>query len=404
MTAGYGVEMVIGGISIQADTLGNPAPSTSGDRPFLHRTLIPRAPWMALVAVTAVGVMRAPLSQSVSLYARYATAALAHPGQAWPVEYPPASILAMAPAALGPIAFAVAMAAVLWATWAVLRKEDGRGGAPSLWALWIFLGGLDMALARYDPVPTLALLLSVISARRGRWAGAWGWATTAACLKWFGVIVFPIWLVAEARSAQRWRWDRAAVCVGIFVATYALPVIWDGPRVLSSWLYFIHRPLALGSFPATLTAAITGTGRFVWAFGGYNYIGPAAAQTAIHVTVLVAGASLGIGILWRVWRGTMGVTAAAALAITGTVLAAAVFSPQYLLWMLPLWALAVPQTIVSLALGSAAALTTVAYPVLYDQLGASQDVSLVRNLLLVSAIILCIIQKRSPSAAPISGG
>ncbi len=344
--------------------------------------------WWLLVVVTVVGVTIARYSQSIVLYEQYAAAGLAHPGHAWPVEYPPASLLAMLPAALGPSVFALVLVIIMGVTWSVLRRQDADGHSATLWAVWILLGGMDTDLARYDPYVALALLLALVAAKRGRWSGAWAWSTVSACLKWVGLIVWPLLLVAEARHSGRWRWDRAAASAGVFAASYLLPMMWDGTQALSSFTYFWDRPLALGSLSATITAVLSGTGRFFWAFGGYNYGGPATLETVIHLGILSMGASLGVVLLWRVWRGTMDVLLASALAITACMLASSAFSPQYLLWVFPLWALVRPRRAAVAALSVAAVLTTVAYPILYDQLAASQDVSFARNVMLLVLVVV----------------
>jgi len=364
------------------------------------------APWWPLTVVMVVGIALARDSQSIVLYHRYAAAAVNRPGRAWPVEYPPAALLVMMPAILGPTAFAVVMSGIMWVTWAVLRRQDSDARSAALWAVWLLLGGIDTDLARYDPYVALGLLLALIAARRAHWAEAWTWATVSACLKWVGILVWPILLIAEARQSGRWRWDRAAASIAVFAGSYLVPMIWNGTHVLSSVNYFVDRPLALGSLSATVTAVLSGAGRFFWAFGGYNYGGPAGLQTVVHLAVLAMGAVLGAVILWRVWRGTMDVVLAAAVAVTGCMLAASAFSPQYLLWVFPLWALARPRGPAVAALSVAAILTTVAYPVLGNNLVASQGVSFVRDVLLLALVVMSAARVGGPdrgAAAPMAG-
>lgn len=325
-------------------------------------------------------------SQDVAEYHRYALAFLTHPGAAWPLEYPPAAILPMIPAA-SPIIFTFTMALVGVILYGVLRETDRV--AAQLWLMGCVLGAVFTVTGRFDLLPSLFVVLALLSAERGRWAHAWAWTATAAALQWFGAVLGPIWLIAEWRATGRWRWDRAALGACAVLATYGVAALGAGGHAaLSSVAWYLHRPVEIESLAATL-GAVLGPLRLVHSFGSWNVLG--AQMRTVRIGLLVAQAT-GQGLLWLTYaHGRIGIRTAAALAVTWLVLAGTLFSAQYLLWMLPLWALADwrPRWLLLLV----CLLTTVDYPfsffIFHTQMGTLVAAS-TRNVALLALVILVI--------------
>ncbi len=314
-----------------------------------------RRAWWGILAVFVPSALFTWVSHDVAEYHRYALAFLAHPGTAWPREYPPLAIVPMLLAVV-PLLFTFGMAEVGVLTYGVLRKVDPR--AARTWILGCALGALFVATGRFDLLPSLLVVLALLAAERHAWVQAWTWTAAAAALQWFGAVLGPIWLIAEWRMTGRWRWDRAAAAGGAVLATYGLAAVGAGPHAaLSSILWFLHRPVEIESLAATLGAAL-GPLQLVHSFGSWNVLG--SQMPGVHLG-FIAAQVVGQAGLWVAYaRGRVGLRTAAALAVTWLVLAGSLFSAQNLLWMLPLWALADwrPRWLVLVV----CLLTTVDYP------------------------------------------
>ena len=327
--------------------------------------------WWLLLVVFIPSVVRAPFSLDVSEYHAYAMAFLAHPGMSWPLEYPPTAILPMLPAAV-PLVFAFAMASVGAVLYGVLRQSDPP--AARTWLLGCALGGIFILCTRFDIVPSLLVVLALLAAERGRWSRAWAWTAAAAALQWFGAVLGPLWLVAEWRATGRWRWDRAVAAGGAVLASYGLAALGTGAHAFSSILWYVHRPVEIESLAATV-GAVTGPLHLSHAFGSWNVLGPQ--MPAIRLVLVMAQIG-GQGALWvRYSQGRCTLREATALSVTWLVLAGTLFSPQYLLWMLPLWALADwrPRWLVLLV----CVLTTADYPFAFAILHTQAGVLLVAS-------------------------
>lgn len=354
--------------------------------------------WWLWLVVFIPSMVRAPFSLDVSEYHRYAIAFLARPGMAWPLEYPPAAIVPMLPAA-SPLVFAFAMAAVGAVLYGSLRRSDPS--AARTWLLGCALGEIFIVATRFDLLPSLLVVLALLAAERGRWTRAWTWTAAAAALQWFGAVLGPLWLIAEWRGTGRWRWDRAVAAGGAVLASYGLAAIGTGAHAFSSILWYLHRPVEIESLAATV-GAVMGSLRIAHAFGSWNVLGPQ--MPGIRLALVVAQIG-GQGALWiRYAQGRCTLRNAAALSVTWLVLAGTLFSPQYLLWMLPLWALADwrPRWLLLLV----CILTTADYPfafaIIHTQAGVLLTAS-VRNSALLASVCVVGCRTRSGGLLPAAG-
>lgn len=339
--------------------------------------------WWVL-AVLIPSAILAQSSQDVAEYHRYALAFWAHPGGAWPLEYPPFAILPML-TATNPALFPFAMALVGVILFGTLQRANLH--AAGTWLMGCALGALFTVTGRFDLLPSLLVVFALLSAERGHWGRAWVWTAGAAALQWFGAVLGPLWLIAEWRATGRWRWERAALAGGAVLATYGVAAIGAGGHAaLSSVLWYLRRPVQIESLAATLGNTL-GRLRLVNSFGSWNVLG--AQMPGLRLGFLVAQLA-GQAAIWVAYaRGRLGIRMAAALAVTWLVLAGTLFSAQYLLWMLPLWALADwrPRWLLLLV----CFLTTVVYPFSYSVLDTEAGVLLAagaRNIVLLALVAI----------------
>ena len=284
---------------------------------------------------------------------------LAHPGMAWPLEYPPAAILPMLPAAV-PLVFALAMAAVGAVLYGVLRSSDPP--AARTWILGCALGEIFIIAARFDLVPSLLAVLALLAAERGRWARAWGGPQPQR----------PCSGLVRCLARCGWSWSGARPDGGAATERRRPEALcWR----LMGWPLSARAP--------TPSAASCGTCIVRWrssrwppayALGSGNVLWPQMPEVRLALAVAQIG---GQALLWLLYaEGRCTLRNAATLNVTWLVLVGTVFSPQYLPWMLPLWALADwrPRWLLLLV----CVLTTVDYPFAFAVLHTESGVRLPR--------------------------
>ncbi len=194
----------------------------------------------------------------------------------------------------------------------------------------------------YDAWPALFAVAALAALVSGRGVLACGIAAAGAVAKIFPAVLIPLALFELWRRA-RWRGvaaglGAAAAVVAITVAPFAV-VGSDGV----SWA--LHReagrPLQVESVAATLFTAAHEVGglhlRTVQSVGSRNLVGSGPDAVASALGVLLLAALLCIYWLYlRSQRGPEELVLASAAAVAAWVVFSKVFSPQYLVWLIPL--------------------------------------------------------------------
>jgi hypothetical protein len=311
----------------------------------------------------ALAVMRPP-GPDLQEYAAYAAQALVHPLTAWPREYPPPALGVFLLPRLLPLPYPTAftlLAALAYGGLLLLRP--GPAPASFDWRFrlltYTLYGASFVVLRRYDVFAVLPATAAVLAAREGHWRRAWILSLVGAWLKVYPVVFWPVFLAAEWAESRRLRLDRlvgagcALAAPTVFAALYAGPAGW-------SWLaYLADRPPNLGSFAGDLAAVVTGDWHYRFAYGSLVVTVPLAGLVAMGMAV--GGAILLTMLVRRVARGELGVERAVLAAVLTLVLASKVFSVQYVLWVIPLFALVGSDPVWLLA----ALLVTWEYPLSY---------------------------------------
>jgi len=274
------------------------------------------------------------------------------------VEYPPGFFLAALPPALlartaeGYRAlFVLEMAAcALAGLWMAerLRRRATDAVAPSAlrWgALFVGLAGL-IVTHRTDALVLLELtaLVWALAEDRPALAGA-----LTALLVWTkGVPALPGALLMIPRVvAGRWaevrRWALAGLATGgvLFLPVWVLA----GPGLLEAVRYQSERPVQVESTAAALLGLLRtvapAIGGPVESHGATGVEGPGVPPLALATELLLAAGW--IGLAWRLRTPRLSIAGMAAAAMASLVLwmtLGRVFSPQFLVWVLPLAALA----------------------------------------------------------------
>ncbi|MFG3304251.1 glycosyltransferase 87 family protein [Streptomyces wuyuanensis] len=354
----------------------------------------------ALLVTDDIGIGGVSTEVSV-LYARWSGRLL---GGAFPPDdptwqYPPgAGAVIMAPALFPWLTYFQAFAALALLADAVVTAALARAGGAGGPGVWMWTGGLPLLmhipLARYDvQVTALAVLALLAVHRRPRLGGAL--AGLGAAVK-----VWPaLTLLGTPRGrTTRLAWASAAAAAIGTVAALALGLA--GP------FGFLRQQgergvqvESLGGSVLALNRLLGGEGRVEYRYGAFEFTGPYVTLVA-RVCLLLTAAALLLLLLWRLrarrWSDATPFDAALCAVLLFTV-TSRVISPQYLIWLLGLAAVCLTsrhtsQRPVALLLLPATALSTLAYPVLYqdviDVTPVGGGVVLARNLLLLAAAAL----------------
>jgi hypothetical protein len=303
------------------------------------------------------------------------------------IEYPPASLLAFLPPmwakdALGHVGVTGVSYAALFKTemliFGLLVVFIVASTAQALWgdrrrtvasALVVGISPLvlgPISLSWYDMWPTLLTIAAMALFVRNRLATSFGLLGLAIAAKLFALVLVPLLVVQALRD----RGKQALLPVGVLFATTA--IAFGAAAILSlkgaryPFTYLVDRPVEIESTAGSIVGLEQVAG---WrtlerreSYGSINFEGNDAAYL---------GAALGlIGLLlllllwWRSATVTLSAqtliarsTAAIAIALA----ASKVFSPQYLVWLVPLVALTSRRTAL-VVLATAVVLTRVWFP------------------------------------------
>ncbi|MDQ6917892.1 MAG: DUF2029 domain-containing protein [Candidatus Dormibacteraeota bacterium] len=293
---------------------------------------------------------------------------------ALPVEYPPLTIVVFSLSVLPPLwdfatVFACWMAGLFLAGYFAFRRFSTRHNA-TLYAVYLLLGATGALLGRYDLFPALLTVAAFWAANRQRFLLAYLFLAAGALLKLYPIALVPILMIEHRRflvlHGRPWRLPVAqgAAAVGaLFAASLAIGFLLEGWGALSTFYYASLRPLQVESLGATLLwmGSFAGFPTIVQhSFASYNLKGPL--DSGIMALLSFAGVA-GLGwIYWRSWLGRLEFGRGLLAVICLTLLTSKVFSPQYLIWALPL---VVEVEGIDLLWLVICACTTLIYPVLY---------------------------------------
>jgi hypothetical protein len=321
----------------------------------------------ALLAASALLAGR-DWSPDLSVYERYAREAVASGLHSLPVEYPFSALAVFLPPLFVPLPYAAAFGLLAAAAVvALVTLSDGLPEHPG-WAsrtcVYLLAGTAAVVLSRYDVFPAICALLAVEGARRkDRWGRAWAWAVAGGLLKLFPWLLLPGFLLAERRQEGRWPlrrlyWLLPIAAVAVSQQAFAPGSIWSPVG------YELRRGFELSSVPGSLTFLL-GLSRVRWAagFGSVEVLGPGGPAIS---AVLAVAAALALLYTWRLLaKGALRVEAASLAVLSVAVLSDKAFAPQYLIWLVPLWA----YWPLRRGWVAAAALTALVFPVLYAEPG-----------------------------------
>ncbi|HEV7128159.1 MAG TPA: glycosyltransferase 87 family protein [Ktedonobacterales bacterium] len=383
-----------------------PAPAHSWRRSWplvVEIGVLALAVWAAahLVNLTVYGA-RVP-NEDVREYRLYALRFWTQPPlfHHLPVEYPPLSIVPFTLSVLPPLSdvmsvFMVWMGLLFVGGYCWLRRVAGSPRART-YAIYVLIGAASTVFARFDLVPALVTLLALYCAQRRRFRWAYILLALGVLLKLYPVFLIPLVAIEQWRTlhpaptaaatdghggriaslgavvrALIGPVDRAALwsvarglgaCAAVIVLGFGGAALLSGAGAFSGFSYAGLRPLQIESTPASLLWF----GRFlgfpahdVYTFHSLNLVGPLdVLLEPLSALALVLGCLV---VYWRHLRGRLDAGHAFVACLCMVLVTNKIFSPQYLIWVLPLVAYVMELDLLWLAVG---VLTTLIYPFLY---------------------------------------
>jgi hypothetical protein len=406
------------------------APGRPPDPPW--RWLTPRG-WTVLAAavgtllVSLIVYLHAPNHHGdIDLYRRYAEAFWSAGGlqRPLPTEYPPLALVPFTLTLIPPLPDAVSVFGLwmllLFAAGVVLlgRLESPR--VAEVAAVYLALGAYATAVGRYDLVPLALTLAAYWAARRRRFPLAYALLALGALIKLYPAALLPVVALEQYRSLGRDPLRSrppegvvrgVALFLGLVCGGFALARLLDPDHWLGAFTYGMWRPLQVESVGASLLWLTSLAGFWISpdrSFHSYNLVGSLDGAVG-----LLCDLGLLAGLAWVLWRQATGrIDLARALAgvVLVLVITDRVFSPQYLIWVLPLVAVVERDCRWSWLL--VCALTTLIFPIAYGglrPLGLGPPVTFplwflgpiaLRNAVLVAATVRLI--RGQPSPQPLA--
>lgn len=314
----------------------------------------------ALVLVTLLGVIAFELHSryghgDIDLYHRYAQAFWlgSPPLRSLPLEYPPLSIVAFSLTLLPPLpdyitVFALWMLGLLAVSFFAFRRFESRRAA-EVFIVYCVVGGLSTLLGRFDLVPAVLTVAAYWAARRNRFDLAYLLIAAGTLMKLYPLFLMPLLVIEQWRqtgSGKLWAIPPRPLLrsVGIFgvvtVAGFALARALNPDGWLSSFTYNTLRPIQVESVPATLLWVGSWIGLPAWpdhSFHSFNMVGPLETPLGALSSLALVGGCLWV--YWRQFTGHLSLAKALLACVLVIMCTSKVFSPQYLIWVVPLVAL-----------------------------------------------------------------
>jgi hypothetical protein len=285
----------------------------------------------------------------------------------------------------------------------------------------------------FDLVPVALVLAALLLLARDRPRSGFGVLGLAVMTKAFPIVIAPVaiaWLLA--RGLRRDAWQGALACAAVMAAIAGAAVAVSPDGALDAARFQLDRPVQIESSPALvvlgLDAAGAGHAESVQSFRSDGLLYPASdAVTSLFLTALVvlvallcvraavgeAAPSRGKAATSRgvATRGARELVLASLAACAGFALFGKVLSPQFVIWVVPLGALAFAWRMHALALAVAlvAVLTQIEFPAHYFDVVAREPLAIgvvaLRNLALAAVIALTLRElrpSRRASGAPLA--
>jgi len=272
-----------------------------------------------------------------------------------PLEYPPLTLLLFSVPLLVPLPYyslAFALCIMLIASfiyWLFIQFHSQRAAMRFL--LYLILGASTLVQVRFDLLPAACMLMCLIAAERKRWNIAYSALALGVLLKLYPIVALPALFIAEQQAndgnAQwkptlpqvlRWQWKHLILFSSLLVGvTGCFALLNLQEAIVSPVSYLLRRPTQIESLQSSLLwlAHYAGSSfQVVLSYGSLNTLSPLASPLSwIGTSACVLGCLFVFRLQWqqKVHLGQAMIALLCLLIISGKV-----FSPQYVIWLIPL--------------------------------------------------------------------
>ena len=336
-----------------------------------------------------------------------------------PLEYPPFTLVIFSLPLIAPLVyyqlfFAVLMALVSTFIYWLLLRYGPRGAALSF-VFYMLIGVLALIQERFDLVPAALTLICLIAAEHKRWSLAYCALAFGFLIKIYPILFLPALFISEQlnqgtlntlsvpfspksfihelwlalRNFRHWHWKNTVLFFSLIIGITGFFAIFNvHGAILSQLNYFADRPLqaeSVGSALLWLGSYFDFPVRIVYSFGSINMLSElgGVVSNAFEIFFIT-------GYLYTIylqWRGKIDVVQSFITLLFVFIANGKVFSPQYLIWVIPLLAYSGAFNLLWLVVwGSISLLTTVIYPYLYTRTLESANIPYVPGFILVVTV------------------
>jgi len=272
-----------------------------------------------------------------------------------PQEYPPLALLPFSAPLLAPradyaLTFALMMTLVAGLVAWLLSRFHSRQ-ATLRFLLYLALGAGALFQTRYDLIPAAGMLTCLIAAERKRWSVAYIALALAVLLKLYPLVALPAVFIAERQDRaeraqtsaaapalrQRWWWNIAWFGVVTLGAQSCLAVFGLADAIVQPIAYLLQRPTQVESLQSSFAWLAHAAGApltVVFTYGSLNSVSPLAnGLTWVGLGCCCAGC---LAVCWLQWQRRLSLGQAMIALLCILIVTGKVFSPQYLIWLIPL--------------------------------------------------------------------
>ena len=319
----------------------------------------------------------------ITLYHRYAQAFWlgSPPLRSLPAEYPLLSLVPFTLTLIPPLpdfvsVFALWMLVLFAAGFAVIRRREG-GRVAEVCGVYLALGCFATVLGRFDLVPAAATVLAYWAARERRFTLAYALLAVGTLLKLYPLFLVPVLVLEQYRALglqplrvppPRQVVQGVALFAGSVVAVFAISAVLNPGGWLGPFVYNAQRPLQVESVPASVLWLSGVFGLHVapdHSFHSYNLVGAISGEVSLLAELGLIGGCLAV--YWLQLNDRIAFGRALTLCLLIVVASNRVFSPQYLMWVIPM--VAIMERDYDGVWLAICALTTLVFPYAYDWAG-----------------------------------
>jgi hypothetical protein len=313
-----------------------------------------------------------------------------------PVEYPPLTLVPFSVPLVLPLpyyslVFALSMLLVAGGIcWLLARFHSQK--ASRLFLLYLVLGAAFLVQIRFDILPAACMLICLIAAERKRWNLAYGALAVGVLLKFYPLVALPALFIAEqgarsdfstpfsvapleklprwkqmSRVVLSWQWKHLSLFVGMLLGVTGCFALLNQDAIATPIKALIQRPPQVESLQSSLLwlAQVVGVPfHLIFSYGSVNAVSPISSVISWGGLGLCLAGSLFVFTLQ--WRGKLSLGQAMIALLCLLISSGKVFSPQYLIWLIPLIAYVGPSRKWLYAWAAVSLLTTDVYLFYYS--------------------------------------